>query len=95
LNQSLLIEATRKARLAVTGYCGMAVGPSLADPLLAAIVVPQGGVVAPSRTTDPGQIAENVAIFDFERVDEDTAAIHALVMPVTQSSGPPRRVTAS
>jgi 2,5-diketo-D-gluconate reductase B len=62
LNQSLLIEATRKARLVVTGYCGMAVGRSLADPLLAAIVVRQGGVVALSRTTDPGRIAENVVI---------------------------------
>jgi 2,5-diketo-D-gluconate reductase B len=95
LNQSLLIEATRKARLAVTGYCGLAVGRVLADPLLAAIAVRQGGVVALSPTTNPGRIAENVAIFDFERDDEDTAAIHALVMPATQSSLPPRRVTAS
>ena len=95
LNQSLLIEATRKARLAVTGYCGMAGGRLLADPLLAAIVVRQGGVVALSRATDPGRIVENVAIFDCERDDEDTAAIHALVMPATQSSLPPRRVTAS
>jgi len=37
LDQSLVIEATRKAGLAVTAYCAMAVGRVLTDPTIAEI----------------------------------------------------------
>jgi 2,5-diketo-D-gluconate reductase B len=66
LNQSLLIDSTLQAGLAVTGYCGMAIGRVFSDPTLKAIaarhdktiaqivlrwLVQQRGIVALSRTT--------------------------------------------
>lgn len=93
LNQSLLIESTRQAGLAVTGYCGMAIGRVFSDPTLKEIaarhdktiaqivlrwLVQQPGVVALSRTTRIDRLAENLAVFDFELDGADMAAIHAL-----------------
>ncbi|WP_179403948.1 aldo/keto reductase [Burkholderia guangdongensis] len=93
LNQSLLIESTRRAGLAVTGYCGMAIGRVFFDDVLkemaarydktvAQIVlrwlVQQDGVVALSRTSKAERLVENMAIFDFELDAADMAAIHRL-----------------
>jgi diketogulonate reductase-like aldo/keto reductase len=93
LNQSLLIESTLQAGLAVTGYCGMAVGRVFADPTLEEIaarhdktiaqivlrwLVQQRGIVALSRTTRIDRLAQNLAVFDFELDDADMAAIHTL-----------------
>ncbi|MFM0551123.1 aldo/keto reductase [Paraburkholderia sediminicola] len=93
LNQSLLIESTRQAGLAVTGYCGMAIGRVFPDPTLKEIaarhdktiaqivlrwLVQQPGVVALSRTTRIDRLAQNLAVFDFELDGADMAAIHAL-----------------
>ncbi|OAJ57282.1 2,5-didehydrogluconate reductase [Paraburkholderia ginsengiterrae] len=104
LNQSLLIESTREAGLAVTGYCGMAVGNVLSDPVLkemaarygktiAQIVlrwlVQQDGVVALSRTSKIERLPENLAVFDFELQDEDMAAIHARARPNSRIVNPP------
>ena len=104
LNQSLLIEATRRAGLAVTAYCGMAVGRVLSDPVLAAMaarhgssiaqivlrwLIQQDNVVALSRTTNERRLAENLAIFDFELDGEEMAAIHALAQPGSRIVNPP------
>ncbi|KAA1001717.1 aldo/keto reductase [Paraburkholderia panacisoli] len=104
LNQSLLIDSTLKAGLAVTGYCGMAVGQVLADPVLkemaarygktiAQIVlrwlVQQDGVVALSRTSRIERLPENLAIFDFEVKAADMDAIHALARPNSRIVNPP------
>lgn len=93
LNQSLLIESTLQAGLAVTGYCGMAIGRVFADPTLKEIavrhdrtvaqivlcwLVQQRGMVALSRTTRIDRLAENLAVFDFELDSADMAAIHSL-----------------
>lgn len=93
LNQSRLIESTLQAGLAVTGYCGMAIGRVFADPTLKEIaarhertvaqivlrwLVQQRGMVALSRTTRIDRLAENLAVFDFELDSADMAAIHAL-----------------
>lgn len=93
LNQALLIGDARRAGLAVTAYCGMAVGRVFSEPVLqdiAAIhgkgvaqvvlrwLVQQQGTVALSRTVNPARVAENAAIFDFELSPEEMAAIHAL-----------------
>ncbi|MFM0169900.1 aldo/keto reductase [Paraburkholderia sediminicola] len=93
LNQSLLIESTRQAGLAVTGYCGMAIGRVFPDPTLKEIaarhdktiaqivlrwLVQQPGVVALSRTTRIDRLAQNLAVFDFELDGADMAAIRAL-----------------
>ena len=104
LNQSLLIEAARRAGLAVTAYCGMAVGRVLTDPVLQEIasrygrsiaqivlrwLIQQDGVVALSRTTNVGRLAENLAVFDFELEAADAAAIHALAQPGSRIVNPP------
>jgi 2,5-diketo-D-gluconate reductase B len=103
LNQSRLIEATRKAGLAVTAYCAMAIGRVLADPTIAEIaenhartipqvvlrwLVQQDGVVALSRTTNPDRIAENLTVFDFELREDEMAAIQTLARPGSRIVNP-------
>jgi 2,5-diketo-D-gluconate reductase B len=93
LNQSLLIESTLQAGLAVTGYCGMAIGRVFSEPTLKEIagrldktiaqivlrwLVQQRGIVALSRTTRIDRLAQNLAVFDFELDGVDMAAIHSL-----------------
>jgi diketogulonate reductase-like aldo/keto reductase len=93
LNQSLLIESTQQAGLAVTAYCAMAVGRVFSDEQLKTIadrhgktiaqvvlrwIIQQGGMIALSRTTRIERLAANLAIFDFELDNMDMAAIHAL-----------------
>ena len=46
LDQSVLIEATRRAGLAVTAYCGMAVGSVFSDPTLRQIAAAHGRSIA-------------------------------------------------
>lgn len=104
LDQTRLIEATRQAGLAVTGYCGMAIGRVLSDPVLAAIakergrtipqivlrwLIRQDGVVALSRTTNPERIRENVAIFDFDLTADDMALVRSRVTPGSRIVDPP------
>ena len=103
LSQSRLVDATRKAGLAVTAYCAMAVGRVLTDPTIAEIaeshersipqvvlrwLVQQVNVVALSRTTNPDRIAENLAVFDFELGEDELAAIQALATPNSRIVNP-------
>jgi diketogulonate reductase-like aldo/keto reductase len=103
LNQSLVIDATRKAGLAVTAYCAMAVGRVLADPTIAEIanghgrtipqvvlrwLIQQDNVVALSRTTNPDRIVENLATFDFELREDEMAAIQTLATPNSRIVNP-------
>ncbi len=93
LNQALLIEATRSLGMAVTAYCGMAVGRVFDDPVLASIaaghkrsiaqvvlrwLLQQDGVAALSRTTSVDRLAGNLAVFDFELSEGEMAQIHHL-----------------
>jgi diketogulonate reductase-like aldo/keto reductase len=104
LNQSLLIESTLQAGLAVTGYCGMAVGRVFSDPTLQEIaarhdktvaqivlrwLVQQRGMVALSRTTRIERLQQNLAVFDFELDGADMAAIHALATADSRIVDPP------
>ena len=104
LNQSRLIESTLQAGLAVTGYCGMAIGRVFSDPTLKEVaarhdktiaqivlrwLVQQRGVVALSRTTRIDRLAENIAVFDFELDSADMAAIHALATAGSRIVNPP------
>ena len=104
LNQSRLIESTLQAGLAVTAYCGMAIGRVFSDPTLkemaarhektiAQIVlrwlVQQRGIVALSRTTRIDRLAQNLAVFDFELNAADMAAIHALATADGRVVDPP------
>lgn len=103
LNQSLVIDATRKAGLAVTAYCAMATGRVLTDPTIAEIadnhgrtipqvvlrwLIQQDDVVALSRTTNPDRIAENLTIFDFELCEAEMAAIQTLARPNSRIVNP-------
>jgi len=93
LNQALLIDSTLQAGLAVTGYCGMAIGRVFSDPTLKQIaarhnktiaqivlrwLVQQRNTIALSRTTQIDRLTQNIAVFDFELDGADMAAIHAL-----------------
>jgi len=104
LNQSLVIGATRKAGLAVTAYCAMAVGRVLTDPTIAEIaeshgrsipqvvlrwLIQQDDVVALSRTTNPERIAENLVVVDFELREDEMAAIQTLARPNSRIVNPP------
>jgi 2,5-diketo-D-gluconate reductase B len=104
LNQSLLIESTVQAGLAVTAYCGMAIGRVFSDPTLKEIaarhqktvaqivlrwLVQQRGVVALSRTTRIDRLAQNPAVFDFELDGADMGAIHALATADGRIVDPP------
>jgi diketogulonate reductase-like aldo/keto reductase len=103
LNQSLLVEATRKAGLAVTAYCAMAVGRVLGDPTIAEIAASHGRTIPQvvlrwllqqsnvvlSRTTNPDRISENLAIFDFELGEDEMAAMQTLARPNSRIVNPP------
>jgi 2,5-diketo-D-gluconate reductase B len=103
LNQSLVIDATRKAGLAVTAYCAMAVGRVLTDPIIAEIadghrrtipqvvlrwLIQQDGVIALSRTSNPDRVVENLAVFDFELRGDEMAAIQRLARPNSRIVNP-------
>jgi 2,5-diketo-D-gluconate reductase B len=104
LNQSIIIENTRLAGMAVTAYCGMAIGRVFTDATLAGIaahhgkgiaqvvlrwLIQQDGVVALSRSVNPQRVAENVAIFDFELDREEMQAIHGLARSNSRIVDPP------
>jgi 2,5-diketo-D-gluconate reductase B len=91
LNQALLIDECRRLGVSVTAYCGMAVGRVFGDPVLEEIasahgktvaqivlrwLLQQEGVIALSRTTNPGRIAGNAAVFNFALTAAEMAAIH-------------------
>jgi 2,5-diketo-D-gluconate reductase B len=102
-NQSLLADATRKAGLAVTAYCAMAIGRVLTDPTIAEIaeshgrtipqvvlrwLLQQDDVVALSRTTNPDRIVENLTVFDFELDEDEMATIQILARPDSRIVNP-------
>lgn len=104
LGQSYLIAQTRRAGLAVTGYCGMAIGRVLSNPTLHAIaqrlnrsipqvvlrwLVQQEGVVTLSRTLQEERATQNLRIFDFSLDGGEMAAIHALAEPDSRIVDPP------
>jgi diketogulonate reductase-like aldo/keto reductase len=104
LNQSPLIESTLQAGLAVTAYCGMAIGRVFSEPTLKEIaarhgktiaqivlrwLVQQRGIVALSRTSRIDRLTQNLAVFDFELDAADMAAIHALATADSRIVDPP------
>jgi len=104
LNQSRLIESTLQAGLAVTGYCGMAIGRVFSDPTLKEIaarhgktiaqivlrwLVQQRGIVALSRTTRIDRLAQNLTVFDFELDGADMVTIQSLATADSRIVDPP------
>jgi 2,5-diketo-D-gluconate reductase B len=93
LNQRLLIDECRRLGVAVTAYCGMAVGRVFNDPVLLALarrraktvaqivlrwLIQQDGVVALTRTTNPARIPSNLDVFGFELSHDEMVAISHL-----------------
>lgn len=93
INQDVVIDAAKKAGMAVAGYYGMADGKVFSDVVLKDIaarhgksvaqvvlrwLVQQDGIIALSKTVSQARAIENVAIFDFALTAEEMAAIHAL-----------------
>ena len=94
LNQDIVLSACREMGLAVVSYCPLFRGGELfrGEPVAslakkygksaAQIVlrwqVQQQGVIAIPRSTNPGRIEENLAVFDFTLAEEDMKIISAL-----------------
>jgi 2,5-diketo-D-gluconate reductase B len=83
----------RQRGIVLTGYCPLGRGQLLDDPVLAAIAAAKGkspaqialrwsleheGVAPLPRSSNPGRIAENLAVFDFALSDSEMARISAL-----------------
>jgi 2,5-diketo-D-gluconate reductase B len=96
LNQRNVMHTTRALGMTATAYCPMAVGRVLTEPLLIDIarqhqrsvaqivlrwVIQQPGLIALTRTTNPGRLAENLAVFDFELEPVEMTRIRALARP--------------
>ncbi|HEY2136706.1 MAG TPA: aldo/keto reductase, partial [Xanthobacteraceae bacterium] len=92
LDQSRIIAACRRHGLSVTAYCPLARGKVPADPVLGRIgaahartasqvalrYLVQLGIVVIPRSSNPGRLAENMAVFDFALSDAEMAEIAAL-----------------
>ena len=92
IDQSRVLDATRRASLSVTAYYGMADGKVFSDPVLREIGASHGrtvaqvvlrwlvqrGVVVIPKSTRPDRMAENLDVFGFELSDDDMAAIAEL-----------------
>ena len=104
LNQGPLIDACRRLSVAVTAYCGMAVGRVFDEKLLKDIaashrktvaqivlrwLLQQDGVIALSRSVDPDRIASNLQVFDFALSVAEMAAIHDLAQDGSRIVDPP------
>ena len=95
LDQRRLLAAARRHGLAITAYCPIALGKVVNDPILTAIgkkhgksavqvtlrwLVQQGDVIAIPRTSKPGRLKENLAVFDFALTDEEMAQISQMTV---------------
>jgi diketogulonate reductase-like aldo/keto reductase len=95
LDQSALIEACRRNGVAFVAYAPIGSGNLLADPEIGAVARTHGkspaqimlrwhlqrGVVAIPRSSNPGRVAENIAITDFTLSEAEMARLTALASP--------------
>jgi len=103
IDQSKVIAACRRHGLSVTAYCPLARGKVPGDPVLARIgqahrksasqaalrYLIQLGVIVIPRSSNPGRLAENLAIFDFKLSDAELAEIAKLKRPDGRVVNPP------
>jgi 2,5-diketo-D-gluconate reductase B len=95
IDQSQVVAACRRHGLSVTAYSPIARGRAVGDKTLAGIgqrhgksagqvclrfLVQEGAIVIP-RTSKPERLAENFAIFDFELMPGEMAAVRELAHP--------------
>jgi diketogulonate reductase-like aldo/keto reductase len=96
LDQTRLLGEARRLGLTITAYCPIALGKVVGDPVLEAIagahgksavqvalrwLIQQPSVAAIPRTSNPGRLAENLAVFDFQLTDDEMDRISRLKRP--------------
>ena len=96
VDQTKVLAANRRHRLATTAYCPVALGRVVGDPVLGAIaegygktaaqvalrwLVQQGDVIAIPRTSRPERLPENLAVFDFQLTAAEMDRISLLRRP--------------
>jgi 2,5-diketo-D-gluconate reductase B len=109
LDQSKLLDYCRHHNMIFTAYCPLARGRLFNDPVLTAIaqargktiaqivlrwLVQQGNVVPIPRSSNPGRIAQNIAIYDFELNTDEMQRIHSLAKPDGRIANPAGRAPA-
>jgi len=109
LDQSRLLAACRARGLVLTAYCPLGRGRIMHDPVLAEIaarrkrplaqialrwLVQQGGVAPIPRSSNPGRMAENLAVFDFALTDDEMARIATRARPDGRIADPAGRAPA-
>jgi 2,5-diketo-D-gluconate reductase B len=107
LDQTTLLNACRARGLIYTAYCPLGRGRLFKEPVLAEIArhksktiaqvalrwLIQKEIVAPiPRSSNPGRLAENMAVFDFSLSDEEMKRIDALKRPDGRIANPSGRV---
>jgi 2,5-diketo-D-gluconate reductase B len=96
LDQSKVLAANRRHKLATTAYCPIALGRVVGDPVLGAIgeahgkttaqvalrwLLQQGDVIAIPKTATAKRLEENVAVFDFQLTAAEMDRISLLGRP--------------
>src|SRR5262245_21659765 len=109
LDQTRLLAACRARGLVLTAYCPLGRGRIMQDPVLGEIasakkrplaqialrwLLQQGGVVPIPRSSNPGRMAENLAVFDFALTDNEMARIAARARPDGRIADPAGRAPA-
>jgi 2,5-diketo-D-gluconate reductase B len=109
LDQSKLLDYCRHHDMIFTAYCPLARGRLFNDPVLTAIaqargktiaqivlrwLVQQGNVVPIPRSSNPGRIAQNIEVYDFELNTDEMQRIHSLAKPDGRIANPAGRAPA-
>jgi diketogulonate reductase-like aldo/keto reductase len=96
LDQTRLLAAARRHKLAITAYCPLALGKVSSDARLVAIgkkhgksaaqvtlrwLIQQDDVIAIPKTSKPERLKENLAVFDFRLTDEEMDQISRMSVP--------------
>jgi diketogulonate reductase-like aldo/keto reductase len=109
LDQSKLLAACRQRGIVFTAYCPLGRGRIVGDPVLEGIakrkrrtlaqvalrwLVQQGNVIPIPRSSNPGRMRENMAVFDFALSDDEMREIAALKRPDGRIANPAGRAPA-
>jgi diketogulonate reductase-like aldo/keto reductase len=109
LDQSKLLAACRQRGIVFTAYCPLGRGRIVGDPVLEEIakrhdrtlaqvalrwLVQQGNVIPIPRSSNPGRMRENMAVFDFVLSDDEMREIAALKRPDGRIANPAGRAPA-
>lgn len=109
LDQSKLLAACRHRDIVFTAYCPLGRGRIVGDPLLEEIakrhdrtlaqvalrwLVQLGNVIPIPRSSNPGRMRENMAVFDFTLTGDEMREIAALKRPNGRIANPAGRAPA-